>query len=145
VAFVQLPGPVEGVLRVALIDAEGVILTPPQRARYTLPVLRGISLEQSPAARKRQVAAAMRFVDEIGELAGRFSEIDVAEPENIKVVGEAGGRVVSLMLGNRNYLPRLRNFLKHFEEIQQRVPNAVAFDLRLDDRITALEGDTRGG
>ena len=49
------------------------------------------------------------------------------------------------MLGNRNFLTRLRNFVSHYPEIQKRLPSAVTFDLRLDDRITALREGARGG
>jgi CelD/BcsL family acetyltransferase involved in cellulose biosynthesis len=44
------------------------------------------------------------------------------------------------MLGNQRYLSRLKNFLANYGEISRRLPNARLFDLRLDDRITAVEG-----
>jgi hypothetical protein len=44
------------------------------------------------------------------------------------------------MLGNQRYLSRLKNFLTNYPEISRRLPNARLFDLRLDDRITAVEG-----
>ena len=147
VAFVQLPQQ-RGVIsssQGALIDAEGVILEQPPRARFTLPVLSGIRREQPQPVRRQRVAVAMRLVEELGDLAGQVSEIDVGDPENVKVIQPAEGRMVLLMLGNRNFLTRLRNFVTHYPEIQKRLPGAVTFDLRLDDRITALREDDRGG
>jgi cell division protein FtsQ len=146
VAFIQLP--VAGSPSshcVALIDAEGVILEEPPRARFTLPVLTGIRREQSQPVRRLRVAAALRLIQELGGLVAQISEIDVSDPENVKVVQQAEGRVLLLMLGNRNFLSRLQNLLIHYPEIQQRSPNATTFDLRLDDRITALGEDARGG
>ncbi len=146
VAFVQLPaaggGPSSGV---ALVDAEGVILAQPPRAQFTLPVLTGIRPEQSGNMRRQRVLAALRLVKEAGEMAGQFSEIDVSDPDNVKVVQPVEGRAVLLILGNRNFLSRLQNFLSHYPEIQRRLPNASSFDLRLDDRITALGEERRGG
>jgi cell division protein FtsQ len=145
VAFVQIPeaGIAES-RRVALIDAEGVILEQPLRAHFTLPVLVGIRREQSQPMRRLRVATALRLVQELGSLAGQLSEIDVSDAGNVKVVREAQGRVLLLLLGNRNFLLRLQNFISHYPEIQQRLPNAATFDLRLDDRITALGEDARG-
>jgi cell division protein FtsQ len=130
---------------VALIDADGVILEQPPRARFTLPVLTGIRREQSQALRRLRVAAALRLVQELGGLGAQLSEIDVSDPENVKVVQQAEGRVLLLMLGNRNFLSRLQNLLIHYPEIRQRSPNATTFDLRLDDRITAVGEEARGG
>ncbi|HSW50431.1 MAG TPA: hypothetical protein VLH09_09665, partial [Bryobacteraceae bacterium] len=75
----------------------------------------------------------------------RISEIDVSDPGNLKIVQPAEGRVVMLMLGDRSFRSRLHNFLRHYPEILKRLPGAVNFDLRLDNRITALGEDRRGG
>jgi cell division protein FtsQ len=146
VAFVQLPV-APGTLsnEVALIDFEGAILVQPDRARFTLPVLTGITRDQSQGMRRGRVQAALRLVDDLGDLAGQLSEIDVSDPGNLKVVQPAEGHVVMLMLGDRNFLSRLRNFLRHYPEILRRLPNAASFDLRLDNRITALGEGRRGG
>ena len=146
VAFIQLPeADSPASQRVALIDTEGVILEQPPRARFTLPVLTGIRQEQSQPVRRLRVATALRLVQELGDLVAQLSEIDVSDPENVKVVQQAEGRVLLLMLGNRNFLSRLQNLLIHYPEIRQRSPNATTFDLRLDDRITAVGEEARGG
>ncbi len=51
VAFVKVPA--DGITRWALIDPHGVILDPPQKAVFQLPVLTGISLSEAvpPSAR----------------------------------------------------------------------------------------------
>jgi len=146
VAFVQLPvtggGPTN---EIALIDEEGVILEQPPRARFTLPAVSGIRREQSLGMRRQRVSIALRLVGELGGLATQLSEIDVGDPENVRVVQSVEGRVVVLLLGNRNFLSRLQNFLSHYPEIHRRLPNAANFDLRLDDRITASGEGGRSG
>jgi len=146
VAFVQIPSTVHGgSFQVALIDEDGVLLDPPPRARFTLPVLAGIRREQSREMRRDRVRAALRLVAQLGGMSDQISEIDVLDPENLKITQPLDGRAVVLMLGSQNFLPRLRNFLSHYPEIHKRLEHATMFDLRLDDRITAVEEGRSGG
>jgi hypothetical protein len=43
------------------------------------------------------------------------------------------------MMGESNFARRYQNFVGHYPEIRKRSPEAKAFDLRLDDRITVKE------
>jgi hypothetical protein len=43
------------------------------------------------------------------------------------------------LLGDADFARRYQNFLNHYPEIQKRSPGVKAFDLRLEDRITAKE------
>ena len=64
VAFVQLPVTSPAALqRIALIDADGVILEPPARARFSLPVLTGIRPDQPLAGRRQRVRQALRLIE----------------------------------------------------------------------------------
>lgn len=145
VAFVQLPlRPGDAAHQAAMIDAEGVILGQPPRSNFDLPVLTGIRREQSRAMRVTRVRSALRLISEIGRLAGQVSEIDVSDPDNVKVVQQIEGDAVVLWLGDRNFLSRLQNFLGHYAEIRKRLAQAKAFDLRLDDRITAMGAGSGG-
>ena len=44
---------------------------------------------------------------------------------------------VELVMGSQNFSARMQNFLDHYPEIRRRSGHVRAFDLRLDDRITA--------
>ena len=70
----------------------------------------------------------------------RVSEVDVSEPENLKVTAKAGDRAVVLMLGDRNFFKRIENFVNHYPKIQERLSHASMLDMRLEDRITVVEG-----
>ena len=76
--------------------------------------------------------------------AGQISEVDVSDPDNLVVIEVVQGRAVRLLLGNRNYLQRMNNFMDHYSDIVRRAPGARTFDLRLDDRITAQNGGADG-
>jgi cell division protein FtsQ len=139
-AFVKLPG--DNIARWGLIDDEGVILEPPAKAAFRLPVLAGIRASETPEKRGTRVRRMQRLTKELGKLADNVSEVDVSDLDNLKVTEQVGGTVVSLMLGDRNFSSRLRNFLDHYPDIHAKMPQASTFDLRLDDRITGLEASS---
>ena len=133
VAFVYLAS------SVVLIDAQGVLLEPPPRASFAFPVLSGIQENSTEEARRERVQALLRLEEDMGYLAKDISEVDAADPENLRVVVQADHHAVSLLLGDSDYARRYQNFLSHYPEIEQRSPRARTFDLRLEDRITAKE------
>jgi cell division protein FtsQ len=136
-AFVKLPA--DNIARWALIDDEGVILDPPAKSVFRLPVLAGIRPSESLEKRGTRVRRMQRLTKELGRLADKVSEVDVSDLDNLKITEPVEGTAVSLMLGDRNFSSRLRNFLDHYQDIHARMPQASTFDLRLDDRITGLE------
>lgn len=141
-AFIKLPA--TNIARWALIDEEGMILDPPAKAQFQLPVLSGVSVNESPDKRGMRVRRMQRMMKDLGPMAAKVSEVDVKDLDNLKINEEVQGRMLSLVLGDRNFSSRLRHFLDHFTEIHRKMPQAASFDLRLDDRITALEeGDGR--
>jgi cell division protein FtsQ len=137
VAFVNLPVAGGRGSRVLLIDGEGVLLEPPAHARFAFPVLSGVTAEQTEAERRHRVEAMLRLLDDLGSLAKNVSEVNAGAPENLVIVTQIEGRAVELVMGNQNFAGRLQNFLDHYPEIRRRSGNVRAFDLRLDDRITA--------
>lgn len=141
VAFVNVPfRPGAGApSHVLLIDAEGALLEPPARSRFAFPILSGVSEDMAPADRRVRVRAMLRLLAELGPMAKDISEINAASLDNLAVVAQVEGRALELALGDGNYGRRFENFLNHYQEIRKRTGNVTAFDLRLDDRITAKE------
>ena len=136
-AFVNLSIPGTRGSRVLLIDAEGVLLEQPAQSHFTFPVLSGVTEEQTEPERRQRVQAMKRLLDELGTLGKDVSEVNASAPENLIVVAQIEGRVIELIMGNQNFLGRMQSFLDHYPEIRRQSPNVKAFDLRLDDRITA--------
>jgi cell division protein FtsQ len=133
VAFVTL-----GPSRFGLIDEDGVIL-PPAPDRFTLPVLSGIRSTDPLSQRRDRVGRMLRLMRELGAMAARISEIDVSDRDNLKVSEPHEGRMLTLLLGDRNFALRYQNFVNHYDEIKRRLPDANTLDLRLVDRITVVE------
>jgi cell division protein FtsQ len=133
VAFVLLRAGVQ------LIDSQGVLLEPPAQAQFAFPVLSGIAEKDSLETRHERVRSFLRVQQDLGYLAKDLSEVDAADPDNIRVVVQVEDRAVELLLGDSDFGRRYQNFLSHYPEIRKRSPEVKRFDLRLDDRITAKE------
>lgn len=137
VAFVKLPA--DGITRWALIDDEGVILDPPARAPFKLPVLSGVPTGEPQSKRAKRVRRMLQLMKDLGRHADGVSEVDVSDLDDLKISWAVQGRAVTLLLGETNFSSRLENFLEHYSDIHRKMPQASTFDLRLDDRITGLE------
>lgn len=134
VAFASLP--IGGSARhwLALIDDQGVLLTLPPRTRFPLPVLSGITEDQTEAERQVRVQAMQHLLADLGPQAKDISEINAAAIEDMRVVTTIDGHAVELWMGDQHYRSRYLNFASHYREMRQD-SHAAVFDLRLDDRI----------
>ncbi|MCC7496278.1 MAG: FtsQ-type POTRA domain-containing protein [Bryobacterales bacterium] len=141
VAFVAVPGAAGQPSRFAMIDGDGVLLQA-SGARFHLPVVVGMPLGAGIEARRDRIHRVQRLLKEFGPLVDRVSEIDAGEPDNLKVSVEMDRRAMVLELGNQHYALRFNGFLNYYPKIRDRLPNATAFDLRLEDRITAVGGSS---
>lgn len=124
---------------VLLIDKQGMLLDPPAQAQFAFPVLHGVREDETEEQRAEHVRAMLRVEEDLGYLAKDVSEIDAGDPDDIRIVTKAGNRAVELTLGDRDFAQRYQNFLAHFGEIERHAPGVRAFDLRMDDRITARQ------
>ncbi len=133
VAFIALgPG------RFGLIDDDGVIL-PPAPDRFALPVLAGVRASDRIEERRRRVQRMVRLTRDLGDAASKISQVDVSDPDNLKITQAWDGRVLTLLLGDHDFAQRYANFVRNYSEIQRRLPGARTLDLRLEDRITVVE------
>jgi len=115
------------------------VILPPATDRFQVPVLAGVRLTDSPSVRRDRVRRMLRLTRDLGDLASKISEIDVSDPDNLKVTQPHDGHVVTLLLGDRDYSLRYQNFIRNYSEIKRRLPGAATLDLRLEDRITVVE------
>jgi cell division protein FtsQ len=47
--------------------------------------------------------------------------------------------MVTLLLGDQNFAVRYQNFINHYAEIHEKMPEASSLDLRMEDRITVVQ------
>ena len=135
-AFIDLK--VESMSRWALIDTDGVILEPPQRAPFQLPVVTGVRADEPQTMRGTRVRRMRRLIEELGPAGEKVSEINVRDLDNLQITEQVEGNSLVLLLGDNHFASRLQNFMDHYPDIHRKMPNANTFDLRLDDRITAV-------
>jgi len=135
--------------RIALIDAGGTLmeLTPSTKKKYSFPVISGMSSGEplsTRAARMKSYNALVQQLDAGGASYSRdLSEVDLSDPEDVKVVASDSTGEVLVHLGSDNYLPRYRMFVTHIQQWRQQFDKLESVDLRYDGQIIVnpdLEG-----
>ncbi|HET6841478.1 MAG TPA: FtsQ-type POTRA domain-containing protein [Candidatus Angelobacter sp.] len=147
VAFVRM-GP-----RISLIDASGMVMGMPanKQVKYSFPVIQGIAETEPRSSR----AAAMKIYNRlVRELDGEaddngdepkkapskrymndLSEIDLSDPEDVKVSANDAAGAVTIHLGSSDFLQRYKLYLEHIAEWRQQFPNLQSVDLRYEGQI----------
>ena len=138
VAFVQMGS------KINLIDSCGVVLGLPasRQTKFSFPVIHGIA-ESDPlssrAATMKLYNGMVRELDsgsaENEHYTRQISEVDLADPEDVKAtVNDAGGTVL-VHLGDEHFLERYRLFVAHIGEWRQQFPKVESVDLRYEGQI----------
>jgi cell division protein FtsQ len=139
VAFIRLPANRRtGLSEFALIDKDGYILRPRTKAKFTLPVINGISESEDRDNRRARVHRVLGMLDSIGPLAVHVSEVDASDVNDLIVAEHMDNRILSLLVGDENYQSRMSNFVNNYNEIKLKRPDATTFDLRVDNLITVV-------
>jgi cell division protein FtsQ len=127
--------------KISLIDAGGVVLGMPanRQTKYSFPVIEGIA-EAEPLSSR---AAAMRIYNRLlRELDGEgyqysrdLSEVDLSDPEDVKVTANGTGGAVTIHLGSSDFLARYQLYVTHIVEWRQQFQNLQSVDLRYEGQI----------
>lgn len=128
---------------ISLIDDQGVVLTmSPQlmaRHHFNFPVLTGIDPESPLADRAERIALYQRFLAALHTIgphvADQISEIDLADPEDVRATFSYGGHELLLHFGYTNFATRYRNYITHITAWEQEYPHLASIDLRYDDQV----------
>ncbi|MGJ5815727.1 cell division protein FtsQ/DivIB [Paludibaculum fermentans] len=145
VAFVQVASGFTGnfenpvTYKPMLIDADGVILRLRGSVPANLPLLTGVRASEDVEVRRARVLRMMRMLDELRDFRDRIPEIDVSDPESIRITYQMQDQQVILILGNERFLERLNIFIRHYDGIRDRLPPRAILDVSLEGRITAIE------
>lgn len=145
VAFVQVAAGFTGnfenpvTYKPMLIDSDGVILRLRGSVPANLPLLTGVRMSEDVEVRRARVLRMMRMLDELRDFRDRIPEIDVSDPESIRITYQMQDQQVILILGNERFLERLNIFIRHYDGIRDRLPPRAILDVSLEGRITAIE------
>ena len=136
VAFIALGG------RIALIDAQGVVMDLPPGVpdNYSFPVILGMNESDPLSTRAPRMQTYMRLMHELDggdggpqaktQYSHDLEEVDLSDPEDVKVTAKGGSGPVLLHLGNENFLPRFMVFLSNVQKWEQDRGKLESVDLR---------------
>jgi cell division protein FtsQ len=143
VAFAQIGS------RISLIDANGVVMGLPanRQTKYSFPVIRGITDTEPLSSRAAAMKIYNRLVSELGATEGenaapssanyvkQLSEVDLSDPENVKVTANDPGGTMVVHLGAQDFLPRYKLYVTHIAEWRQQFQNVQSVDLRYEGQV----------
>ncbi len=142
VAFAQVGS------RIELVDVHGVLMsTPDSQADYSFPVIQGMSESDPMSVRTAQMKIYNTLMHDLDANGSNYSkdinEVDISDPEDVKVtVADSQGAVV-IHLGSTNYLERFKIYVAHVQEWRQQYPKLNSVDLRYERQVI-LNPDMRG-
>jgi cell division protein FtsQ len=138
--------------RISLIDAGGTVmeLAPGNKKKYSFPVIAGMNSGEplsTRSARMKNYNDLVQQLDSSGASYSRdLSEVDLTDPEDVKVVVADPNGEVLVHLGSENYLQRYKTYVTHIQQWRQQFDKMESVDLRYDGQIIVnpdLEGIRR--
>ena len=125
--------------RIMLTDAGGTLMELPGRKKYSFPVIVGMNSGEPPSTR----AARMKIYNDVvsqldaggAHYSQELSEIDLSDPDDVKVMANDHAGEVLVHLGSSNYLERYKIYVTHVQEWQQQFDKLESVDLRYDRQI----------
>jgi cell division protein FtsQ len=133
VAFAQVGS------KIMLADAGGVLMELSSKKKYSFPVILGMSSSQPLSTRSAQMKIYNELARELDSEGAHYSqelsEVDLSDPEDVKVLTNDRDGEVLVHLGPSNYLDRYKIYVAHLREWRQQFPRLESVDLRYDRQI----------
>jgi cell division protein FtsQ len=125
--------------KIMLADGGGVLMDLSSKKKYSFPVLLGMSSSQPLSTRSAQMKIYNQLVRELDSEGAHYSqelsEVDLSDPEDVKVLTNDPDGEVLVHLGSSNYLGRYKIYVGHLREWRQQFPRLESVDLRYDRQI----------
>jgi cell division protein FtsQ len=131
--------------RVELTDASGVLMEIPPQREYSFPVILGMNENEPLSTRAPRMRIFMRLVHELDDGSGAggvkvqysrdLEEVDLSDPEDVKVLAKGGMEPILLHLGNEHFLQRFMVFLSNVQKWEQDKGKLKSVDLRYDNEV----------
>ena len=123
----------------ALLDGAGVVLDLPPDARFELPVVQGVSADQSPEERRARMELFRELMSDLdrgeGNLRDEISEVDLNNPQDARVIVADDSGAVLLHLGREDFLQRYLLYASQIDQWQQKFANVRSVDLRFEGQV----------
>ena len=137
---------------ISLIDEGGTLmeLSPGLKHKYSFAVIAGMNAGEplsTRSARMKIYNGLVRALDASGaRYSQELSEVDLSDPEDVKILASDASGEVLVHLGSSNYLQRYKTFVTHVLQWRQQFDKLESVDLRYDGQIIVnpdLAGMTR--
>jgi cell division protein FtsQ len=125
--------------KILLADAAGTLMDLPAKKKYSFPVIVGMNTGEPPSTRAARMKIYNDVVSQLDSGGARYSqdlsEIDLSDPEDVKVLANNRAGEVLVHLGSSNYLERYKIYVTHVQEWQQQFDKLESVDLRYERQI----------
>ena len=125
--------------RILLTDAGGTLMELPGRKKYSFPVIVGMNSGEPPSTRSARMKIYNDVVSQLdaggAHYSQELSEIDLSDPDDVKVTANNHAGEVLVHLGSSHYLERYKIYVTHVQEWQQQFDKLESVDLRYDRQI----------
>lgn len=125
--------------RILLVDASGTLMDLPPKHKYSFPVILGMNVGEPPSTRQARMKLYGEVVDQLDSEGAHYSqdisEVDLSDPDDVKVMASSPDGEVLVHLGSGNYLDRYKIYVTHIQEWRQRFDKLESVDLRYDNQI----------
>src|SRR4051812_14803649 len=125
--------------KIMLVDAGGVLMELSSRKRYSFPVVIGMSSGEPLSTRAPRMKIYNELIRQLDSGGAHYSqdlsEVDLSDPEDVKVLTNDPEGAVLVHLGSANYLDRFKIYITHLQEWRQQFQKLRSVDLRYDRQV----------
>jgi len=135
VAFAQVGS------RILLIDAAGTLMELPGtgKTKYSFPVILGTNPGEPLSTRAARMKIYTDLISQLDSAGMHYSqdisEVDLSDPEDVKVLTNDPRGEVLVHLGASGYLDRYKIYVAHVQQWRQQFDKLESVDLRYDRQI----------
>ncbi len=136
VAFVRIGS------HISLIDADGVVMDLPaggRQSQYSFPVIVGMGEAEPLSTRAARMDIYAQLIQDLDSSGAHYSqdlsEVDLSDPDDVKVMVNDPAGAVLVQLGSGNFLNRYKVYVTHVAQWRQQFRKLDSVDLRYDRQI----------
>jgi cell division protein FtsQ len=136
--------------KILLTDWAGTLMELPAKKKYSFPVIIGMNPGEPASTRSARMKIYNDVISQLDSGGAHYSqdlsEVDLTDPDDVKVLANNRDGEVLVHLGSSNYLDRYQIYVTHLQEWRQQFAKLESVDLRYDRQIIVnpdLEGTAK--
>jgi len=136
--------------KVMLTDAGGTLMDLSTRKKYSFPVIVGMNPGEPLSTRSARMKIYNQLVGELDSGGGNYSknlsEVDLSDPEDVKILASDPQGEVLVHLSSSDYLDQFKVYVAHLQEWRQQYQKVESVDMRYWEsaRQIVVNPDLRG-